>query len=396
MKNVVFLGYAVHPDINQGLSGKSVAGNKMELSILRELKRNGIHTDNVTVYPVAAFPHDRLIFVRRQKMDIGDGMYTDRIGFCNIPGIKQITQICSVYKCAKKIVIKHPDAIIMPFNMYPQVGVPAVVLKKRFGCRLVPILADLPIDDNYQRRGISKLVRKVFNNVTMWCIRKADDVIVLNKHARDVYAPKKKYIVVDGGIDIPQIKDNDHPITPGDGQKHILYTGSLAEYSGIAEMVKAMRYIDNPHIVLDIYGSGTLKEWICGLNEKNVCYHGTVDNETVMTLQRNAWLLVNPRPVDDEIAKVTFPSKIFEYMLSGTPVLATRLNGFTSEYYDKLFLAEDNRPETLAKHIMEIDRMPEKELLDIAKKAKEFIAKRKTWEYQGRRIANFLVDGEKQ
>ena len=38
------------------------------------------------------------------------------------------------------------------------------------------------------------------------------------------------------------------------------------------------------------------------------------------------------RVVNDPIAQVTFPSKTFEYLLSGTPVLSTRLNGYTHEY----------------------------------------------------------------
>ena len=57
---------------------------------------------------------------------------------------------------------------------------------------------------------------------------------------------------------------------------------------------------------------------------------------------------------------VTFPSKIFEYMLSGTPVITTRLNGFNSEYYDTMYFVEDNTVNELVTGIkMVLSQTPE-------------------------------------
>ena len=391
---VLFLGYAVSSETNKNLTGKSEAGNKMELSILYHLNKMVDQLDVITVYPIAPFPKDSLLIVRDEKIELGNDICSNRVGFFNIPIIKQITQTISVYNAAAKITKRNKNVIVMSFNMYPQVGVPAVLLKKKYGCKVVPFLADLPIDDNYQRKSISKWIRKVFNNITKKCILNASDVIVLNKHARDVFAPKSRYLIVDGGFEPALYPADAGSEKSGDVglEKHIVYTGSLAEYSGIMNLISSMKLIKNENIVLDIYGSGNLESVVKKVDYKNVHYHGSVAHEKILAIQRNAWLLINPRPIDDEIAMVTFPSKIFEYMVSGTPVLTTRLNGFSDEYEGKLFFADDNEPETLACCINRLDLMTAEELKEVSQKARDFVLEHKTWEKQMERVCQFLND----
>lgn len=393
---ILFLGYAVAPEENRKLSGKSEAGNKMELSILYQLKKRVDELNVITVYPLAPFPLDKNLVVKYKRIGLGNGIKSQRVSFINVPIIKQITQMISVYQASSKIVKNKEHTIVVAFNMYPQVGVPAILLKRKYNCRIIPFLADLPIDDNYQRKGISRIVHNIFYHITKKSILDVKEVVVLNKHARDIFAPKSRYLVIDGGYDptlYPELQGNSFS-KEDDGIKHLVYTGSLAEYSGIMNLISAMKMVKNKNIVLDIYGSGNLQKYMESLNMQNVKYHGMADNKKIISIQRNSWLLVNPRPVEDEIAKVTFPSKIFEYMLSGTPVLTTRLNGFSDEYKDKIFFAEDNRPETLAFWINYIDTLSKEYLVQIADMAKTFIENKKTWEIQIKRLIKFLEDGE--
>ena len=110
-----------------------------------------------------------------------------------------------------------------------------------------------------------------------------------------------------------------------------------------------------------------------------------------MQKQREAWLLINPRKTDDLIAKVTFPSKTFEYMLSGTPVLTTRLNGYSDEYMDKLFFMETDSAEDIAKSIILIAQKEEYELREITKRAHTFICETRVWKTQAKKIVNFII-----
>ena len=113
-------------------------------------------------------------------------------------------------------------------------------------------------------------------------------------------------------------------------------------------------------------------------------------NEEVMKTQKEAWLLINPRIVDDPIAQVTFPSQTFEYLLSATPVLTTKLNGYGVEYRKYMFFSESDSPDSLAKAISDIRATSMLSLKQKADDAKTFIIEEKSWRYQCKKIAEFI------
>ena len=386
---IVFLGYAVSECDAETLSGVSVAGNKMQLNILRNMKNANTELKVVTVLPIAPFPGDRCLFFKKKSLQLGDGVEAAAVAFINIPLFKQLCQILSLYREAAAYVSQHSDAVIFTFNMFPQVGVPARWLKRKYGCRIVALLADLPIDDNPARTGIQKILRKRFEKSTEKSMRCADQVVVLNRLAQEIYAPQAECLVIDGGVNLEE-----YPETlldrPAGKRKNIVYCGSLAEYSGVRQLVQALENVENQEVELDIYGDGSLKGFILEKAGERIHYCGKVSNEKMLTIQREAWLLVNPRPVDDAIAQVTFPSKIFEYLMSGTPVLTTRLNGFSKEYEGKLFFAEDNKPETLAYWIEWIAKMDVMQLRNMAAEAEKFVREEKNWKKQTDKIMAFI------
>lgn len=386
---ILFLGYAVNENIVSELSGSSVAGNKMQLNLIHNMAKIVEDLKVISIYPVATWPNEKQKKICKKQIDLGEGVEATRVSFWNLPLVKQVSQILSVYREARVYVKENPEAIIMTANMYPQVGVPAVWLKKR-AAMLVPILADLPIDSDYQRKGFTKILRRLFDNQTKKSILCADKVVVLNKKARDIYAPDKECIVIEGGINPKEYKDM--LSSSGATEKKIVYGGSLSEYSGVKELVDAMSYVNNQDIVLEIYGAGVLKEYILKEESARIRYCGTVTNEEMLKIQQSAWLLVNPRPVEDPIAQVTFPSKIFEYMMSGTPVLTTRLNGFTEEYEDKLFFASDSSPGKLSEAINWIDKQTPELLEQMALSARNFLLREKTWEIQVKKIVDFIEE----
>ena len=109
-----------------------------------------------------------------------------------------------------------------------------------------------------------------------------------------------------------------------------------------------------------------------------------------MQKQKEAWLLINPRVVNDPIAQVTFPSKTFEYLLSGTPVLSTRLNGYTHEYDEAMIYLENDSPENIALAIEKISSYSANKLEKIADQGKKLVVECRNWEVQSSKILDFL------
>jgi glycosyltransferase involved in cell wall biosynthesis len=159
-------------------------------------------------------------------------------------------------------------------------------------------------------------------------------------------------------------------------------------------LIEAMSLIDEEEITLDIYGDGPLREQVEKIAEVNsrIRYHGRVDNKTAMERQRASWLLANPRPAGTEIAKVTFPSKIFEYLMSGRPVMTTRLNGFSKDYDELLYWIEGEAPGDIAECINKINKESPEDLLKRAERARDYLLKNKTWEINAKKIHEFILD----
>ena len=99
-------------------------------------------------------------------------------------------------------------------------------------------------------------------------------------------------------------------------------------------------------------------------------------------------LLVNPRKNIGEYTKYSFPSKILEYMSSGTPVLMYKLDGIPDEYYDKVFLVDNY--DDLSSAIVELSTVDENNMIEIAKKAENFVINDKNPFKQTKKIMDLI------
>ena len=194
-------------------------------------------------------------------------------------------------------------------------------------------------------------------------------------------------------MDAADIEENCQGKKPVPAERSIMYCGALTEYNGVLNLIEAMKAFQGTDIYCDIYGGGYLEEQVCAAAQenRNIRFHGRVDNVTVMKKQREAWLLINPRVINDPIAQVTFPSKTFEYLLSGTPVLTTRLNGYTEEYDGLMVYAKDDSPQALACAIQEISTGKYQDYLIMAEKAKKFVVEKRNWSCQGEKMRRFIM-----
>lgn len=384
-KHIIFLGYAIDKETAKNTTGVSIAGNKYQLNVLEQLDKNGYIVHPITVFPTASYPRGPIL-IHDHDIELIGNLKGKCVGFLNIKILKQIIQAISVYKEARKILCQYPQACIMTFNVFAQVALPTRWLKKFVKGSVILIFADAPIPQ--EQIG---MVRKFFYKIANRQFSIFDRVIALNEYAVQKFIPNKPYIIVEGGIRKKEVL----PIGERkvcSQEKHVLYAGALTEYSGIINLIDAVTMLKSKDVVLDIYGSGPLAEYIIRKSEsvRNIVFHGSIDNEMVLQKQQEAFLLINPRPVDDPVVMCTFPSKIFEYLSSGTPVLATEIGAFSQEYYKYMFTVKDNTPSVLAGKIDEIANMDAKTLGEKAFDAYGFVTEKKNWDVQGRRIAEFL------
>ena len=172
----------------------------------------------------------------------------------------------------------------------------------------------------------------------------------------------------------------------------LVFTGSLTKNVGIEEMIQAFVECGRIEYELRIFGSGDLAEKISHLSQihKNIKYYGQVDNTRAVQEQISATLLLNPRFSDGEYTKYSFPSKLIEYMASGTPVLTTALPGIPNEYLKYVYVFESENLTGYKNTLLHILNKDKNELHSAGIRAKEFVTHSKTNSAQAKKIIKWI------
>ena len=393
---ILFLGYVVSPSEADKYKGASVAGNKMQWNIISHLSRMGNDITCVSLTPHASFPKENYLVQEHNEDMLVNNCKTINPAYVNIPVLKQIMQIAGVMRNAYKYLKKNPEAIVLCYNLSVHIGIPFMFLKRKFvQTQFACIVADLPLKDDFSRRGLYAIFSKIGEELWRRNLKKCNKYIVLNENAVRQYIGNKPYIVVEGGVDEEDICDN-YEIYPDeihDKKKHIIFAGALVEYNGILELIDAMNCVNDKNIVLDIYGSGILEDEVKKriITKDNVVFHGRVSNKQVINAQRNAWLIIATRHPEDPITKVTFPSKTFEILLSETPFLSTKLDCYLKEYSKYMFFIENNSSVGIAEAINKLSVSDYAELKQKAIEARKFVLREKLWNVQVKKIKEFIA-----
>ena len=176
-------------------------------------------------------------------------------------------------------------------------------------------------------------------------------------------------------------------------QKALMYSGKLDKEYGIELLVNAFMEIEDKNLELWLTGGGNAVDFIKkkATQDHRIKYYGFLPTrEDVITLQQQAMLLLNMRLPSEKASKYCFPSKLFEYMVTGVPVLTFRIGGIPDEYYQYLYVVENEDKNALIQTIQDTMNLSPKELEAKGKRAKNYILSEKTSEVQAKRIAEFI------
>lgn len=224
-------------------------------------------------------------------------------------------------------------------------------------------------------------------------LNKFDMYILLSEEMKNVIdIEKKSYIIIEGIYDFSKKKEIEYGVDSfSDNQFNIVYAGSLYYEYGIMNLVNAVELLNYADIELLIFGSGEAEKEIKKIaeNNKRIVFGGLVPRDCVLEYERKASLLVNPRPVEDEYVKYSFPSKNMEYMASGTPVLLTNIPSLPDEYKKYVILADTNDVDVLKTKI-EYIYSNQKKFSDLGEKAQKFILREKNKKKQSLKLIELI------
>ena len=319
-----------------------------------------------------------------EKDETEGGVYYHYINTVNLPIFRRLTVFLGSFFDVLKEKKRNDTYIICDcLNIANAYGMMLAAKIKRIP--VITIVTDLP-DMMYGSGLVKKIANRFFKSV--------DGFVLLtdamnNKVNRDA----KPNIVLEGHVDASlPLADNSEKEENKTGVRKVIYAGSVMEMYGIRNLVDGflLASIDNSELI--IYGNGDYADNLSETAKQytNVKYIGVRDNAEIVKEEQAAALLVNPRPAAPEYTKYSFPSKNMEYMVSGTPVLTTRLPGMPEEYYPYVYLLDDETPMGISDSLREIFALPADERNKKGLEAREFVLKNKANTVQAKRIIDFL------
>ena len=295
--------------------------------------------------------------------------------------------------------VKHrhytkPQILIYP--MYSPYVLATLIATFILGGKAILIIPDLPkyMDMSKQKSLIKRILKPLDIYIMNKLVNKMSGVIVLTRYiAEDIIKSKVPFIVMEGIVPVKYDVDRQDLGQTGIKTKKIIsYAGGLIEEYGVKMLIDAFALIKDEDYRLWLFGRGELEELIKYASQKDhrIKYLGIISNIELTNKQLQSTVLVNLKFSKSSFTKYSFPSKILEYMVSGRPVITTKLPGIPEEYFKYLFVLHNETPEELAKLLIKVCSMDTNALSKFGKQAKEFVYNNKNYYVQGKRIYDFL------
>lgn len=317
------------------------------------------------------------------------------IGFCNVKLLRNYFKERKIYKALRQWCVgdQEPKTLFVYTISSPFVRAVAKVKRLYPSLRVCAIVADLPdMDDLSSKKGLLKrLYVKLSSGQAYDHLSCVDAFVLLTKHMAEYMQIRQPYCVVEGIASAHDAGDGACPLA--DGLKRIVYTGTLHRKFGVLHLLDAFRTIPDPSARLVICGIGDSEEEIRRAAEEDprIDFRGQLPREEVLQLQREATVLVNPRQNNEMFTRYSFPSKTMEYLSSGVPVVAYKLDGIPDEYDEFLIYPKDNTSPALAEIISKVCSMGDVCWRKKGMAGRNYVLMHKNSLVQAKYILDFLI-----
>lgn len=377
----------------------TIAQNNLERALLEGWYDNKIENLKLNCLPVMQY--DVLspgFFVKSEVRNINSNLRTKTFPIMKIRIIKEIIiilitfiRIINWYFRVKN----NEKKIVFSAINYTPVTLTVYILSKILRFENISMLCDLSQDTYSVQRGKDKEnLKSSVMRIYLMLVKKIETgfdkyIFLTEPMNRIVNKYNKPYIVVEGIYNNDLNYDNFKRKTP---EKTLIYSGSLFLDYGIDVVLDSFKLIKDPSIELHIYGSGVLDELVKKNQEedKRIKYFGFISREELFEKLKSATLLLNLRDPSLSYTKYSFPSKTFEYLASGTPILTTRLAGIPHEYYKFMYTVDVYDVKTISEKISEICEIDLESRIEFGEEARRFVLENKTQNSQIQKTLRLL------
>lgn len=321
------------------------------------------------------------------------------VGFVNLPVVKTFSRFFGVKKHINSWYMNKKesnDKVLVIYALTLSFSLIANYISKRYSdikvCIIVPDLPEYMNLNAMEKRSFYRILKSFEIFIIRKCIRNIKYFVLLTDAMKTWFQNPINYTVVEGIIHPEELK-NDQAVYDNETTKRVIYAGGIKKEYGVADLVSAFCELNEKEWTLEIYGDGVDLPYVKKIAKDcpNVVFYGHISNSIVTKEYRMASLLVNPRK-NQELAAYSFPSKISEYMTSGTPMLAYKLDGVPDEY-DPFYFHISEEEGGLKKSLQEVIHLPNSIRHLMGENARKFVQENKTPKKQCEKIVQLLQGG---
>jgi len=341
---------------------------------------NGCEVISLGAVPVNKNVRKKFIFLPKGELN---GVKYKHLRTINLPIIKQLLNAVGIYFNVLKYGDKESFVICDGLSyLASKAAVLACKLKR---LKSVVIITDLPEFFAGTDEKTVKRYNALFDKFTAY-------VVLTEKMIEKLGYINKPYVVLEGQVD--SLENKMQKIHKKESKKVIMYAGTVQSQYGLKMLVEGFILANLSGYELHVYGNGDYAEEIDRISKvhSNVKHFPSQPNDVIVEKEKEAYLLVNPRPTDEEYTKYSFPSKNMEYMVSGTAVLTTSLPGMPEEYKQYVYLIEDETVAGVCRELKKISELKEDDVVRKGRLAREFVLSEKNNKKQTNRIIEFIAE----
>lgn len=345
VSRVLFFGFFAEPLYLQRVfqleANPQVSAIKFQTSLLHGLEANHSEVTLLAALPIAAWPRNPMIYIRKKEFTIPGTHVRGLLMPCiNLPGLRLLSRLATSLYYGFKLQCKYRYNAIISYSLHTPMLLPARAIQRLFRVPLLLFILDLPhYMSGYRGSWWRRVMKRLDNAILRWLANGADLIFpVTAAIGRDWLASNVTQHIIEcvTPVGIPRA-----PVrVRATRSPRVLYTGTFSQMERFIRLFCASK----AQLELVLIGGGpddaVLKE--VSSNDPRVTIKPFMLGETLDAEMNQADFFLNPRDTQWGGGQYSFPSKLYDYMARGKPVITTPLACIPPEYFRSYLVVSDS------------------------------------------------------
>ena len=337
----LYIGFIV-PDgdmdrIFTGETQPQVSAVRFQRSLIQALVSAGASVEAISTPPIRPYPSNRTAWVPGADYKLADlGVSGHQIAGPNLPIVRSAGRLIQTVRHGL-VKLRTPCDGIFVYSVNTPLLIAALLLKK---LRRVPVfvfIPDLPLFMGGPSHPVKRLLKRIDDALARRLLARTDGAFpIVQGIGEDWLGRGPRFLPVEGTSDeaaevLSKARSTAAYVFRGQHRPRLLYTGAMSQLMAFAHLFHRSKI----EATVVFMGGGEDFGSLQALSQADsrIEVKGFMIGAELTKEIARADFLLNPRDPTWPGAAYSFPSKLFEYLRAGKPIISTRLRGIPPDYF---------------------------------------------------------------